>query len=42
MIADKMIRISQETKKRLDNFKLSKRDTYDDIIMHLLEIAKNN
>lgn len=36
MVADKTIKVSEATKKKLDNLKENKRETYDDIISRLV------
>jgi len=37
MAKEKAIRISEETKKALDDIKVHNRETYDDIVQRLLE-----
>jgi len=36
----KLIGVEEETKKKLDNLKLYSRETYDDIIVRLMNLSK--
>lgn len=40
MVADKPIKISEATKKGLDELKVHPRETYDDVISRLIEEGK--
>jgi len=42
MVADKNIKVSKNTKKRLDKLKLHSRETYDDLIMRIIEAFQWN
>ena len=42
MVADKPIKISESTKKDIDNLKTHPRETYDDIVTRLVKENKEN
>lgn len=42
MVADKNIKVSQETQDKMDKIKVHERETYDDIIVRLINGKKLN